>query len=69
MLSILLVGLALVPASVALANEPRQTAQPADSVVARSLAWIAALGLAGGYQCAIVGLKVWAKLRPPRSAD
>lgn len=69
MLSIFLVGLALVPASVAIANKPRQSTRPAESVVARSLVWIAAFGVAGGYHCAIAGLKVWAKIWPPQSAD
>jgi hypothetical protein len=69
MLSIFLVAIALAPISVAMAPPTDRSTEREESIVTRSLIWLAALGVAGSYHCAIAGLKVWSMLRPPRSAD
>lgn len=68
MLIFTVVGLALVPVSLALASEPQEKPQPQPSVVADSILWVTALGLAGVYGCAITALKFWAAVRPTQAA-
>lgn len=73
MLYLLVLGLALVPATLSATADPKQ--QPGleqqgheqqehdQSFLLRSLLWGTALGVAAGYWCAITGLKAWAGIQ------